>query len=622
MKERQTALEQLFDAQRVQRAISAGHRKLEPFRQMRNYAMREWVGAWYGRVPDLVGRSDNDKRPINILHQFIEAYLYPIVGEEIKFRVRPKRAGLRSQARLNELMINHRAREVGLLQTHRLVCLDALFSGLGIYLVGIGESADEVRFRGEAYDPGEFFVTRVDLDDYASDPNSRDRREDTWRAHRFRTTKDQLHAFFADRPDDDPVHDMIEGLPVEYPGGSENPGYSHEISGESSPYESRVYDEVVLWEVAINYGKKTFRGLLPNLSGGEWLLEPVEYLGYEGGPYITMSFVDVPNNTMPLSPAAILMDLHIAMARVGVKAVKQILRSRRAVFYRPVEEETVVRLSESVDDDDFIKCMDTNAIKSEELGGLSQALVAGFEWLKREANNATNNMQQARGVSGQANTATEAAYLQANMGRALSWMRSRAREALQQVLMHMAWDLDTNAYLNQTFLERMPGGVNIELVYDGMAREGNMTEFNWEVVPLDEPVQDRATRLNQILKVLQVLPAAAQTVAMLQGDVKTLVRIVSEEANLPELEEVFPGPEVAITNQILSNMAIPGTVVGTRSPTSGVVTPIANQQAQQGMAQPTEDRSHIRQVMSDRQDVEQMLLEPGSRLNGLTLGQT
>lgn len=577
----------IFPAARVQRAIDAGYRKYQPARDIRNYAMREWAGAWYGQLPDLAARGDADKRPVNLLHQFVQAYLYPMVGESLAFRVKPKRLGLRAEAKIRELMLNHRAAEIGLLETHRQVVMDALMAGRGIYIVGTGESGDRVRFRGETFDPGEFFAGRVDLDDYAADPNSRDVREDTWRAHRYRTTKDALHAMFDHVPADHPIHDQIENLPALTGQSMEHPGESHEIGGDTNAGEDRVFDEVELWDVTLYRGKTAYRGTLSGLSGGDWLVEPTEYMGYEGGPYVLMGVEEVPNNTIPLSPAGAIMDLHIAMARMGTKAVRQMLRARRATFYKPVEEEAVIRLSEMLDDDEFVKCQEPANIRTEEYGGLSQSTAFGFEWIKQESNNATNNMQQGRGVSGDASTATEASYLQANMTRVLSWMRARSREALNKVGMHMAWDLDTNLLLKQTFTQRLPGGNQYELVYDGSALEGDFTEFSWEISPYDEPAGDRNMELARFTQMLQTLGPAVQAIAGVGGDVATLVRIIGEKFNVPELDEILPDQGVMQVQQVAAAAANPGKVSGVRPPVSPGRRPIDQTRSDMAAATPS-----------------------------------
>lgn len=549
-----------LDAARVQRAVDAGWRKLEPFRRVRNYGMREYVGAWYGLVPDLVARADSDKRPINLIHQFVQTHIYALIGESLRFEVKPRRVGLRGEAKIRELMLNHRADEIGLLETHRLVTLDALFSGLGIYVVGTGESGDVVRFRGEYFDPGEFFCGRIDLDDFAFDPNARDMRETQFRAHRFRTVKETLLEMYPQ------AADAIRALPTLRAGGQDNQGDSHEIGGRTPAGEEWVFDEVEVWEITVYLGKQAVRGLVGSLNGpGEWLVEPSEYMGMEGGPYVLLGFETVPNNPMPVAPVSTIMDLHFAMAKCGVKAVRQILNARRNVFYGPGEEDAVVRVMDS-QDDESIKCANPEKIRTEEFGGLSQGVVRGFDWLKTEANNATNNLQQASGVAGGASTATEAAYLQNNMQRLTSGMRAQARRALATVAKHMAWDLDTNVLLRRVFSQRIPGGGMLDLVYDGSALEANFTEFTWDVCPYEEPTGDRNMELARFTQMLQALVPAVQGVAAVGGSVPTLMRIMAQKFGTPELDELFPDQDVMAAQRVAGMMAQPGGVVGVRQP--------------------------------------------------------
>lgn len=578
-----------FDVRRVQRAVKAGYDRKQSFRDVRAWAMREYGGAWYGNLPNLVDRPNTDKRPINLIEQYVEAFITSIVGEHLVFEVKPRRTGLRGEAKIRELMLNHRAEEIGLLDTYRHVVLDALFGGLGIFVTGTGESTDVIRFRGETFDPGEFCVDRVDLDDYASDPVSRDYRQDTFRAHRLRTTKETLHEVFADAPGE--FHDRIDNLHTTVMGSLEQKGETHEIMGPENSGEERIFDEVELWSVCIFQGKRVFRGMLEGMESGgdQWFMPPEEYMGLEGGPYVLMSMKDMPNNNHPVPPIAKVIDLHIAMARTGVKAVNQILRSGRAIFYTPTEEETMAQLRDGPDDD-FIKTNSPDKINSQEVGGISAGVAKGFEWLKTEANNATNNIQQARGVSGDANTATEASYLQGAMTRIQGHNRARARAALKQVAKHMAWDLDTNLLLNQTFNVRVPGGGTIDVVYDGSTLEGNFTEFTWDVCPYDEPKGDRNTEMARFVQLLQFLPPAVASVLQTGGDHRALIRIAGQKFGEPDLDEIYPDESTALVAQAQMMQGQPGQVVG-QKPTPG--------QRVAGGGQATGAKTPIGQVRSD-----------------------
>jgi hypothetical protein len=541
-----------LDPARVQRAIQWGHQRLKPFRDVRTYVMREYAGAWYGQMPDLVARSDGDKRPINLIHESVQAWLSAIVGEELRFQVKPRRSQLRAEGKVREMMLNHRATEIGLLHTHRLAVLDALLGGLGIYKVGVGESGDSVRFKGTAYDPGKFYCGRVDLDDYACDPYSRDPREDCWRADRFRISKQALIESGKFDPD------VVANLPSLRSGSPEDQGHTHEISGPSETGDEQIYDEVELWDVTITHGKKVLRGILPGLHGNaQWLIEPEEYLGYEGGPYVRLSFEDVPSNTMGLAPAASLLDLHIALARMGVKAVRQALRSGRAIFYHPTEEDLVARLNE-VPDDEFYKTTQPDKVNAVEVGGLAKNTTDAIQWLRQQANIASAGVDQSRGVSaGNAKTATEVGTLQANMNRILSGMRARARDALSTIAMHMAKDQDTDVFAQRIFSERIGGVGEVELMYDGSQLEGDMTEFSWDVIPYDEPRGDRNLELARFVQMLQVIPSAVQTVATLGGDVQALMRITAEKMNVPELDEIFPSQDTMAAEQTVMAQAEP-----------------------------------------------------------------
>lgn len=549
-------LKSLYDAATVALAVRGGYQKLAPFREVRRYAMSEFAGPYYGiaNTPNENGYTlpDNAKRPINLLSQFVLTNLPNLVGAEIRTKCNPRRMGLLGEAHVRGLMIDHVIDHIDLARTHRLIVMDALLGGLGIYKCGVTESGRRMEFNSELFDPGQFYAARVDLDDFSRDPQSRDPLEDSFRACRYRQSKQYLlsSGMFTE--------EQVDSF-VPITRGGTMKGQTEFLSGDSNWNLYNIHDLVEFWHVVMYDGNTVLEGVMRSPDvGGYWVVEPKEYQGPERGPYELLSLIDMPNNAQPVSPAMQIMDLHRAMAAVGVKVTNSILRRTRRIA---VPDEDVGTQILEGGDDEVIITRDANGVKAIDVGGIMSDLVGGTEWLQNEVNNATANIQQQSGTEGGADTATESTYLQNNAQRRLADMRDRCNEALRRVVRHCAWWIDNDPTAMQTFIHRLPNGSNIEVVYDAQAKEGDFTDFSFDIQPFFDGPNDPNAKLMRFTQGMTALIQALPPVAQLGGDVQKLVSIYAEKFDCPELDEVFPTQFGMMQAQVQGQLGQPGQAV-------------------------------------------------------------
>ena len=162
----------------IKKAIQHSRKRLQPFREKRVAAIREFVGRNYSDT------GSRDRVPVNMLELFISTYARQLVAGAPRVAVRPRQDILLPQASDLQEATNFVLREMDIETTLRVAVVDALFS-MGIVKVGITEPKS-APMRGFLHDAGQPFAECVGLDDWVHDMSARSLEECGYMGHRFR----------------------------------------------------------------------------------------------------------------------------------------------------------------------------------------------------------------------------------------------------------------------------------------------------------------------------------------------------------------------------------------------------------------------------------------------------
>ncbi len=553
----------IMDGARVSRAVHAGWTQMAVHRQVRAFIFNEFAGPWYSQFfQNMDDRDDNTKRPVSLLKRLIDTYLPNVVGTEIHAKVAPKRAGLSGNAKLREMILDHLAEVTGLARTHRLVVMDAILGGLGIYKVGVRAGTEVVKVAGEQYDIGQPYACRVDMDDFARDPNSRDPDEDSWRSVRYRVSKTFLLESGVFKSD------IVENLPT-LRGFTPNPGDAELISKGASSVVDTIDDLVELWDVIIYRGDKVLECTLPSLGtsvGGKgFVMEPREYEGPERGPLIEMRLRELPNNAHPISMGGQLLDLHLGESALATKIMRRMLSRCRKVFAKKEEENEALELGNNLDDE--IIPGEWNG-KQADLGGIDEGDLAALKQVTEWGNNETANLQQSGGNTDPTiKTATVGSILQGNAQVKLGDLRAVTTGPLKQVMRCFAWYVDQDPFFQKQFSMRVPGGDMIDVQYDQRSKKGNFADFDYDTQAISEEPTDPRQKRAEFAQFMQFSAAWLAAVQQTGGNLEAAVRILSDRYDEPELDEVYPtqgGAQVAMAQQQQAMVPGQGGAVGAR----------------------------------------------------------
>jgi hypothetical protein len=166
-------------------------------------------------------------------------------------------------------------------------------------------------------------------------------------------------------------------------------------------------------------------------------------------------------------------------------------------------------------------------------------LVPAFAWAEDQANKATA-MHLLAGSEDPSQTATVGTFMQGNASVLLNHWRGRVNSACRDVVNAVAWYIDTDPMLQRTVQHRLDNGVTIDLAYDGQTKEGAFTDFLWNVQPYVETAMDPSLKLRRLSELMTALPAFAQTVMQLGGDMSKAIEMLADQYQIPELADIFP----------------------------------------------------------------------------------
>ena len=517
---------------KLRKSIQSSRRRLQPYREKRVRAIREFVGRNYS------DSGSRDRVPVNMLELFISTYSRQLVGNKPHVNVRGRTAVIAPQAAKLELALNHVLGEMQVAKTLRLAVIDALFS-IGIIKVGVTEPR-QAAMRGFLHDGGQPFAETVDLDDWVHDMNARDLTECGYMGHRFRVPIEALRESDLYRN----PQDIPEVRKTMY--NSDGDVRAAAI-GQSDVYSgAQSSDMAELWEIWLPRENKICTFAAGENGMPERKIREIEWDGPEAGPYHFLSFTDVPGNTMPLPPVASLIDLHDLANRVFRKLGRQAERQKDVVGYRGSAEQDAKNVQTSADGE-VIRMDDPQNIQTYKFGGIDQQNLAFILQLKNLFNYYGGNLDALGGLGPQSGTVGQDKLISESASQRLSDMQESALNFTASVC-NAVGHFIYNDNLSELQLEMPVEGTDIKVpfVFQGGKIEADFFDFNFDIDPYSVLSQTPGEKLQSMRELMNtfiapLLPAMQQQGVAIDG--AKLIQMVAKYSQLPELADMFTGVE-------------------------------------------------------------------------------
>ncbi len=513
----------------LRKAMDYSRRRLRPFRRHQYEALRQLVGAHYS------DDGTTDRVPVNLIELAANIYTAQLASRSPRALVTTPHMQLKASALDLELALNHLSEEINLEDTLRKVSRNSLFS-IGIVKIGLTAKA-EVEVDGFLHDPGQPFVDVVDLDDWVHDMAARSWEECDFMGNKYRLPLEYVR--------DSPLFDEAERKKI---GPTSKAVYSTHSEGGDERAESlsktrgtdpdEFRQHVELWDIWLP--KENLIVTIPAEGEGGAVLRTVEWDGPEEGPYIILTYNDVPGNVMPMPPVASWMDLHqlgnVAYRKLG----RQVERQKTILGVAGPATEDGSRIIRA-NDGDTIR-LDNPGLASEfHFGGADQASMAFTIDLFNRFSYFAGNLDSLGGLGSQAETLGQEEIIKQSSSQRMQDMQGRMIRFTQKIIKGLAWYLWTDPLIEIPLVKRIPEyDIEVPITWSAEQREGDFLDYNFSIQPYSLQRQTPGGQLQAIQQIFTqfLIPLApmmeSQNMAI---NFEGFLRVVSRYMNMPELEE-------------------------------------------------------------------------------------
>lgn len=566
------------DRKRLFRAIQFSRKKLRPFRAERVELVKQYVGSKYGEA------GCEYRTMTNLMLQTADIYTLMLAANRPQVLVNAKRREHWGFATNFQVAVNNFIQEIHIERTIRQAVLDAFFT-IGLVKVSRGDFMQLNLEDWPVYDPGYPFAEPISFDNWVHDMTSPSWDRVSFCGDAYRVS---LESVQNDERFDSSITKNLKAS-TKYPSGDEGDERVDKISMglETDPDELKpMVDLVDLWIPELNQvatfvcdGYGIWDSTKKPLAVLDWDKAPEE------GPYHHLSFIDVTDNTMPVSLASQLDPLHRLSNSLLRKLARQAQAQKIIPFFEPGAEDDASRLDRA-DDRRWTKVKSKESVGVLNMNGADPGNQAFLNSLFGLFNTAAGNPSVLAGLGPQSPTATQDQMISKAAGERISKMQMRTAEFTANICKHLGWHMWDDQALEVPGEMPVPGTpftVNADWIPeskstpDRPARMGSFLDYNFEIIPYSmayqspsEQMQAMTAFVMNIAMPLMQTPQAQQ--AGMTIDAQAMVEEYAQLMNLPRLTKLITftapppqdsqamkqGGKPAVTSREVVRRSIPG----------------------------------------------------------------
>ena len=529
----------MISPNKVQEVVKSGFDRMRTYRRARAMFVKAYVGQYYTKEYGITG-----DQPINLLFSAIRSIVPTIVSKNPRNKVITDHLAYTEYAELQSLALDKIAYRVKLKEVLRSWVVSAMF-GLGIVQTGISAEGNCVWMDNQLIDPGDIFVSLIDLDDFVIDPLCKSIIESSFLGNITSIPRQYLLDY------DMYNHDLVTKLPSATVLQGDTRATAELTRERGGVFEMKDLQDIVnvvqLWVPGAN-ALVTIPD--PREIVFDEYLGLTDYYGPKTGPYRFLSFTPpVESNPMPIAPVSQYYDLHMAANRTFNKILDQAENQKDILLYRPSHADTAqdildARNNEAVASDDP-KSAQTVSFGGQNKGN-EQMLVQLQVWF----NYMSGNPDQAAGISSKAETATQANILQSNAAISIEDSRDLLYEGTAGISRDCAWYFNNDPLLDMVLARRIPGKETEQVNLTAEQRLGDVEDYVYSIVPKSMSHTDPNVIAKRTMEFMtNVVPALANTAMMMVQlgvpfNLQRALTLAAEESDLSEaMQEIFDDPE-------------------------------------------------------------------------------
>jgi len=273
-----------------------------------------------------------------------------------------------------------------------------------------------------------------------------------------------------------------------------------------------------------------------------WIVEPMPHAGPEHeSAFVQMVMGFAPGFLEGLSPAATMMDAHIATTVLAARGVEEGFTARRYTIADPSARAIAAALSMPVMD--AVVYADPKGAQEATRGGLVAETVQAHGFALQLAQRKGPNMMQGRGFGSGSDTATGETINAGNVETIMTAWRDMRNSAFSGILARMGWWLNAlpkpPVKLNMT----LPNGKKVPILYDPsmpIAKDLSWQSLQYTAITGATSSMDPRMRQRSLVELMPQIPMWVQTVAQLGGNIPAALDLLAEFFEIPELGEIIP----------------------------------------------------------------------------------
>lgn len=510
---------------RLATAIESADRQIQPFRNKRVEAMREFVGYHYGEG------GSSYPLPINLMYFNTQVYCKTLAARTPQALMTTIALPLKSAAVELEMATNHTLVQMKLGDTLNLAVFDALY-GLGVVKTGCVTRLRET-MRGFSPVSGQPYAEVVDLDDFFFDMNAKSWPAVTFMGNRYRV----------------PLRDA-----------QENPAFDAKLRRELTPTPKRLRQENTGEETAETLSRKDewerdewedhvelkdvylpTRGVLVTMTCGTEPATLRETQIWEN-PYKILAFTRIPSQLMPVAPALMWLDLHLLENELMSKAAEQALDQKNITFVQQQSVRDGQRVVESKNGDTVV-VDSTQGIQPASFPGADQGTLLMVQQVKMLSNTLFGNPEALAGVGQQAETLGQDQLIAAAANRMIGSMQETVVEFTGSIIRSIARLILTDPLIQIPLVKEVKGtDITVPFLYTPERQSGTILDYSVNIEPYSLQHISPAQRLKMITDLVSGIILPTQPMLAESGaffDVQEYLRIYGRYSGLQEVNQLI-----------------------------------------------------------------------------------
>lgn len=536
---------------RIQEAIKAWEKVTKVPLQHRKMMLDQWASNYYSPTKiegHLLNLTD---RAVSIIVPYLSM-------NNPKVMVRSKIPQLRPWAYTTELAINHLMTEIRFAKyCLRPAIFNSMF-GMGITKTGIMK-AEEVEFNGYLHDIGQIYTDVIDDSDYIGDVSARNRENFEIEGHYYYLPTAYAREFFGSKHADyiKPTHKLH---------GDESPDTISKPDFLSHDFHTlREWTRFVdIWlpdeDIIITILPETYRHIL----------RTVEYDGPEGGPFDILTYKHFPNSPIPIPPAWGWTDYDTAINVLANKMRTQAENEKTVTAYSADAAEDMKRVA-AAGDRETVRVNDVSAMQQIQYQGINPESYNWASYIESQFSISGGNLYTIGGRGVQAKTLGQEQMLQSNASRILEDMVVQVHDFTESIMRKWAWRLWTDPLISMPEVKRIPGVVDLDVIFDQAAKEGDFQDFSFDIQPYSMQQYSPTLEYQKTMSFLTQWILPISQMAAQQGitvDIDVVTKDLARYLTIPNIDSWWKSA-VPQNTSVGPYQPLSGTVVG-KKPTPGV----------------------------------------------------